>query len=188
MEHSGLELHIDDEALSPNSSHCEVKISVVNFTSSSKLAEGFELASEVYKIDCQCQFVKPVILKIKHNADESYTSKLYIAISSDKHPPYTFYCVKEGEFDAYCGTIKRSSFSLIAMLKELIYGPSQYTISLYREVISMKPSNSFILCVAVTGSTSELESCTKEFFLLKNRIMTYNSLHHLKQSLIHLNL
>ena len=162
-EDQGLELHIDDEALSPDTSSCDIKISAVTSADLFKFPEGLELASGVYKIDCHCHFIKPVKLKIKHNAVESSTSKLHFAVSSCKRPPYNFYCGDEAEFEAHYGTtIKLSLYSLRTILKEITFGSSQYGINLYSNDSDLKkPVDIWKLYIVATKSNSKLEESAK---------------------------
>ena len=156
-EDQGLELHIDDGALSSDTSSCDIKISAVTSADLFKFPEGFELATGIYKIDCYCHFIKHVELKIKHNV-ESSTSKLCFAVASDESSPYNFCCEEEGEFEACYGTVKLSSFSFWTILKEKIFGPSQYTINLYSlDTDVTKPIDTWRLYIVVTKSKPELE-------------------------------
>ena len=160
-EDQGLELLIDDDALSPDTSSCDIKISTVIPTDLFKYPKGFELASEIYKIECHCHFIKPVELKIKHNVEIS-TSKLFFAVASDERPPYNFYCENEGEFDVYYGTMKLSSFSFWTILREMIFGPSRYTINLYSNDRDLTKDNDMSqLCMVVTKSDVNLAESAK---------------------------
>ena len=178
-EDQGLELHIDDEALSPDTSSCDIHISAVSSTGLFQFPEGFELASGVYKIDCQCNFIKPVELIIEHNVEIS-TSKLCFAVASDESSPYNFYCEEEGEFEACYGAIKLSSFSFWTTLKEIVFGPSQYSINLYSiDTDLTKPNDKWRLYIVVAKSKPKLEksAITTLSDSLRQKLCLRTSLH-----------
>ena len=121
----GLKLLIPPGALPPGMKQCELIIKV-GISGQFTLPQNTSLASAVYWLHSEprCEFSQPLTLEIQHCATSSQTSRLNFAKCSHTSLPYKFDILKGGDFseDAY-GRIQLHTFSLITVLKWLIFGP-----------------------------------------------------------------
>ena len=120
----GLKLHIPQGALPAGLKQSELTIKV-GISGQFTLPQNTSLVSAVYWLhsEYQCEFSQPIIVELQHCAKSSQTSKLSFARCSHYSFPYNFEILQEGNFslDAY-GRIQLRNFSLITVLKSLIFG------------------------------------------------------------------
>jgi len=77
-----------------------------------KLPENAIPVSALYKIECQKELVKEVIVQVEHCAVD--TTNLSFIVSSSSSLPYDFRTLRGGKYSDKYGTIQRNKFSTVA--------------------------------------------------------------------------